>query len=406
MSAYTFNQRNQLISVGTLSANYDAQGRRTELTRNGQITKFTLNPLSSFNQVLISENYLGEKTYYVYGLGLISEEKNSEMSYYHFDFRGSTIALTDASELVTDTFEYDAYGKVMSHTGSSATMFKYVGQYGVTTDTDTLYFMMTRYYSPEMRRFISQDTVVGSIASVLSTNQFIYAVNNPIILIDFDGEKPKTLNPSYTPNSLTSQKGKGTKEQWQSIEWQDGVKEQYMFTASITAGFTPLDTAVDLATLVLGYDPITGDNVSRLAALGFLLVPEAIEASVKGLAKTVANSEGIIKGTGNAIKGGLETGIIAKNGIKIEGFTSHGVDRAIGDGMKRAGVKPEAILDAIKNPLKINDVVTDQFGRQSQRFIGETAEVVINPLTGKIVSINPTSSSKAAKLLKELGVQK
>ncbi len=101
-------------------------------------------------------------------------------------------------------------------------------------------------------------------------------------------------------------------------------------------------------------------------------------------------------------KGGLETGIIAKNGIKIEGFTSHGVDRAIGDGMKRAGVKPESILDAIKNPLKINDVVTDQFGRQSQRFIGETAEVVINPLTGKIVSINPTSSSKAAKLLKEV----
>lgn len=94
--------------------------------------------------------------------------------------------------------------------------------------------------------------------------------------------------------------------------------------------------------------------------------------------------------------------IITKNGIKIEGFTRHGVDRAIGDGFKRAGVSPQGNLDALKNPLKINDVVTDSMGRQSQRFIGRTGEVVVNPETGKIISVNPTSSSKAAKLLREL----
>lgn len=96
--------------------------------------------------------------------------------------------------------------------------------------------------------------------------------------------------------------------------------------------------------------------------------------------------------------------IITKNGIKIKGFTGHGVDRAIGDGFKRAGVSPQSILDAMKNPLKINDVVTDSIGRQSQRFIGRSAEVVVNPETGKIISVNPTSSSKSAKLLRELGL--
>lgn len=50
--------------------------------------------------------------------------------------------------------------------------------------------------------------------------------------------------------------------------------------------------------------------------------------------------------------------------------------------------------------------MTDNLGRQSQRFIGKTAEVVVNPTTGKIISINPTSSSKAAKLLEQLGVGK
>jgi|AGTN01.2.fsa_nt_gi hypothetical protein len=111
-------------------------------------------------------------------------------------------------------------------------------------------------------------------------------------------------------------------------------------------------------------------------------------------------------GEGRVLVGGAgkAAGIVTKNGIKIEGFTGHGVDRAIGDGFKRAGVSPQSILDSIKNPLKMNDVVTDSMGRQSQRFIGRSAEVVVNPKTGRIISVNPTSSSKAAKLLRELGL--
>ena len=100
--------------------------------------------------------------------------------------------------------------------------------------------------------------------------------------------------------------------------------------------------------------------------------------------------------------GKTSTEIIASNGIKITGFTEHGVNRAIGS-VGRQRVSPSSILDALKNPLKINDVVTDQLGRQSQRFIGQFGEVVVNPQTGRIISVNPTSSSKAAKLLQQLG---
>lgn len=87
------------------------------------------------------------------------------------------------------------------------------------------------------------------------------------------------------------------------------------------------------------------------------------------------------------------------NGIEVTGFTRHALNRII-----QRGVKPQAILDALKNPLKIGKVITDQLGRQSQRFIGRFGEVVINPQTGQILSVNPTSSSKAAKLLKQLGL--
>lgn len=61
-----------------------------------------------------------------------------------------------------------------------------------------------------------------------------------------------------------------------------------------------------------------------------------------------------------------------------------------------------AILDALKNPLKTGGIIVDQLGRQSQRFVGRYCEVVINPKTGQIISVNPTSSAKAARLLKQL----
>jgi len=99
-------------------------------------------------------------------------------------------------------------------------------------------------------------------------------------------------------------------------------------------------------------------------------------------------------GKGSVTKGGIET----VNGIKITGFTKHGLNRTI-----ERGVKPNAVLDAIKNPLKVGNVSTDAIGRQSQRFVGKFGEVVVNPQTGKVISVNPTDSKKAQKLLKQLG---
>jgi len=83
-------------------------------------------------------------------------------------------------------------------------------------------------------------------------------------------------------------------------------------------------------------------------------------------------------------------------GTEIKGFTKHGVDRAI-----ERGVKPGAIMDAVKNPLKVGEVVTDNAGRQSQRYVGKSAEVVLNPQSGKIITVNPTSSKKVERLIQK-----
>jgi len=49
----------------------------------------------------------GVTNYYVYGLGLLYEADDSiNTKTYHYDFRGSTVALTDGSGYVMDRIEY------------------------------------------------------------------------------------------------------------------------------------------------------------------------------------------------------------------------------------------------------------------------------------------------------------
>ncbi|MBQ7935199.1 MAG: RHS repeat-associated core domain-containing protein, partial [Clostridia bacterium] len=98
--------------------------------------------------------------------------------------RGSTVALTDASGVITDTFEYDTYGKVASRTGTTTTPFLYNGRDGVMTESNGLYYMRARYYSPDLRRFINADIIPGELSNAVTLNRYAYANANPAMFID------------------------------------------------------------------------------------------------------------------------------------------------------------------------------------------------------------------------------
>jgi tetratricopeptide (TPR) repeat protein len=97
----------------------------------------------------------------------------------------------------------------------------------------------------------------------------------------------------------------------------------------------------------------------------------------------------------------VERGFSASTGIPTQTheiiFTNHALERAI-----QRGVSRESIIDTLASPLKIEDVKIDSLGRPSQRFIGQKAEVVINPETNQVVSVNPTSTKKYEKLINEI----
>ncbi len=120
----------------------------------------------------------------MYGLGLIGQQDSTGYNVYHFDFRGSTVALTNSSGVVTDRFTYGAYGELLTRTGSNDTPFLYNGRDGILTDANGLYYMRARYYSPELKRFLNADSKKGSIDKIQTLNLYSFVVGNPISLID------------------------------------------------------------------------------------------------------------------------------------------------------------------------------------------------------------------------------
>ena len=105
------------------------------------------------------------------------------------------LGILDASDNLVVEYKYDAWGKVLSITGSLANT---IGQYnpiryrGYYYDNETgFYFLNSRYYDPETGRFLNTDSALGQLGNVQGNNMFAYCFNNPINMSDPTGNWPK-----------------------------------------------------------------------------------------------------------------------------------------------------------------------------------------------------------------------
>ena len=183
VGSYTYDSANRLLTAYGHTYTYNAEDVRIRDLGPSEDTSFTYDTNGKLSRLLCKTTG-STVTKYVYGRGLIGEETGSAFKTYHFDFRGSTVAVTNASGTVTDTFTYDTYGKLLARTGTSAILFGFNGRDGVITDTNGLIYMRARYYSPDMKRFINADIVPGEISNAITLNRFAYANGNPVSLID------------------------------------------------------------------------------------------------------------------------------------------------------------------------------------------------------------------------------
>lgn len=179
-----YDSLNRLVRSGTTSYRYDVNNNRIEVQDQNDTTQFVVNPLSQYSQVLVETDDTGRIVKrYIYGIGLIGEETlDNTYITYHYDYRGSTVFLTDEQGEVTLEFKYDTYGELLSpHEGYR---FLYNGRDGVETDLNGLYYMRARYYNPDIKRFVNQDILLGSLGDSASLNRYAYVNGNPVSLID------------------------------------------------------------------------------------------------------------------------------------------------------------------------------------------------------------------------------
>ena len=123
---FEYDHLNQLIRAGDTEYTYDGEGTRIT---TGNVT-YVADPNSELSQVLISQNADDSMTYYVYvhGYGLISQETfrsgdDPEYRLFHYDYRCSTVALTDETGYVTSTYLYPVYGDQYCYAYDPETIF-------------------------------------------------------------------------------------------------------------------------------------------------------------------------------------------------------------------------------------------------------------------------------------------
>ena len=104
------------------------------------------------------------------------------------------VGLIDSTGKRVVYYKYDSWGRAVSISGTMAATvgqknpFRYRGYY---FDAESgMYYLQSRYYDPEIRRFISADdvNVLNVQDNLYDKNLYIYCENNPIVRKDSNGK--------------------------------------------------------------------------------------------------------------------------------------------------------------------------------------------------------------------------
>lgn len=183
----------QLKQFGSNIYDYNNRGVRIKKVTNTEIHDYILDGTNIVKEVVTDicncPKYSNE---YLYDLdGMVCGLKHNGTAYYFYkNLQGDVIAITDDSGKTIARYTYDAWGKCTIVSDNSDTdiatinPFRYRSYY---YDAETgLYYLQSRYYDPEVGRFISADNCrfLGANGVIVGYNLFSYGENIPTMTGD------------------------------------------------------------------------------------------------------------------------------------------------------------------------------------------------------------------------------
>ena len=189
---YTWQNGRELAAMTdgatTWNYTYDANGMRTSRT-NGTTTYNYVYNGSQLVQMTVGNDTL----YFTYGvLGPTTVTWNGTTYYYALNVQGDVVGIFDENGDLVVIYNWDnAWGYnpipegVMASTLGTLNPLRY-RSYVYDTETG-YYYLQSRYYDPEIGRFINADAFPATGQGILGTNMYAYCGNNPVTRTDSGG---------------------------------------------------------------------------------------------------------------------------------------------------------------------------------------------------------------------------
>ncbi len=209
---YSINNRLLTVTTPTISASYqyDPIGRRIKKTVNGTTINYLWDENVMIAELDASNNITKLYTYNPKNNEPVSMTEGTDTYWYMNDHLMTPQKMVDSSEAIVWSAKYKVFGKVTIDTSSTITNnLRFPGQF---YDSETgLHYNYHRYYNHSIGRYITADPIlsltlfVENIMRIKGENRnnyflppifvsnpqifnlYLYARNNPISILDFNG---------------------------------------------------------------------------------------------------------------------------------------------------------------------------------------------------------------------------
>ena len=318
----TWDKGHQLVGmVGngkTISYKYDAQGRRISKTVNGVTTTFT------YSGGLLMRQSGGPASFdfqYDAGGNLIGFKHNGTPYYYLRNLQGDVTGVLDTNDTIVAKYVYNAWGSGYTSYAVGGAIHNPIRYRGYYCDAETgFYFLNSRYYDPEVKRFINADSTFVAGNALTASNMYAYCNGNPVM-----GSDPSGMAYEATMT-------------WASTMWWLTLVDGPIPVGDIIYGLGVAGIAIFDTISMVG----TNDAVISMIALGPDVITNAVDNLSNWYQKTISSSapgpgdpnwkggfksfSKLKKYLGSPGKGNQWHHIVEQNQIKKSGFSTYNVN--------------------------------------------------------------------------------